>query len=84
MSHNSIFIVQKFIGAGYTRGHIATIHQIAEWRNIRAFTEEHEAAKYMESLQDENETRQYSIQEVPLDVPMSGKLYFPADNTILC
>ena len=73
MNNHHIYIVQGF-----------HTHRVSEWRNIRAFTEEHHAAKYMESLQKENEPRKYTIAEVPLDVPMSGKLYFPTDNRILC
>jgi hypothetical protein len=79
-----IYIVQEFIGHGYTREHIAFQRYISSWKKIRAFTEEHEAAKFMESLQKENEPRKYAIEEVPLDVPMSGKLYLPTDNRILC
>ena len=71
MNNHHIYIVQEFIGKN-------------GWRNIRAFTEEHHAAKYMESLQKENEPRAYTIEEVPLDVSMSGKLYFPTDDRILC
>lgn len=84
MYNHHIYIVQEFIGCGFTMSRSAHQRQIAEWKNIRAFTEEHHAAKYMESLQNENETRNYTIAEVPLDVPMSGKLYFPTDNRILC
>ena len=84
MNNHHIYIVQEFIGCGYTVGHIATTHRVSEWQNIRAFTEEHEAAKFKESLQKENEPCKYTIEEVPLDVPMSGKLYFPTDNRILC
>ena len=51
---------------------------------IKRWGKEHHAAKYMESLQKENEPHKYTIAEVPLDVPMSGKLYFPTDNRILC
>ena len=84
MNNHTVFIVQEFIGCGFTMSHSAHQRQIAEWENIRAFTEEHHAAKYMESLQKENEPRKYTIAEVLLDVPMSGKLYFPTDNRILC
>ena len=78
MNNHHIYIVKEFIGQCYMRAHI--IH----WKNIRAFTEEHEAAKFKESLQKENEPRRYTIEKVPLDVAMSGKLYFPTDNRILC
>ena len=64
-----IYIVQEFVGCGYTMGHIAQQHRIAEWKNIRAFSEEHEAEKYMESLQKENKSRKYSIEDVQLDSP---------------
>lgn len=84
MDNNYIYIVQEFIGCGFTMSRSAHQRQIAEWKNIGAFTEEHHAAKYMESLQKENEPRKYSIEEVPLNVPMSGKLYLPTDNTIFC
>ena len=40
MNNHYIYIVQEFIGKN-------------GWRNIRAFTEEHHAAKYIESLQKE-------------------------------
>jgi hypothetical protein len=32
----------------------------------------------------EDESSAYSIEEVPLDVAMSGKLYFPTDDRNLC
>jgi hypothetical protein len=80
----TIYIVQEFLGCGFTIGHTATQHRVAEWKNIKAFTDAHEAEKFMESLQKENEPHKYTIEEVPLDVPMSGKLYFPTDDRILC
>ena len=71
MTNNShyIYIVQEFVGCGYTIGHIAQQHRIAEWKNIRAFSEEHEAEKYMGSLQKQNKSLKYSVEEVLLDVP---------------
>ena len=71
MNNHHIYIVQEFLNKN-------------GWRNIRAFTEEHEAVQFMKSLQKEDEPLAYTIAEVPLDVPMSGKLYFPTDNRILC
>jgi hypothetical protein len=69
MTNNShhIYIVQEFIGCGYTREHIARMRKVTECKTIRAFTEEHEAVKYMESLQKENESGTYCYEKVQLD-----------------
>ena len=71
MTNNShhIYIVQEFIGCGYTQEHIARMRKVTEWKTIRAFTEEHEAVKYMESLQKENESDTYCFEKVQLDSP---------------
>ena len=61
MYNHRIYIVQEFISKN-------------GWRNIRAFTAEHDAVQFMKSLRKEDEPRTYSIEEVPLDVPIHGKI----------
>ena len=65
---NHIYIVQEFIGHGYTREHIAFQKYISSWKKIRAFTEEHKAAEFMMYLQKDEPHKQFNIEEVQLDV----------------
>jgi hypothetical protein len=72
MNNHHIYIVQEFVGCGFTMSRSAHKRQIAEWKNIRAFTEEHKAVKFMESLeslQKKNEPCKYAIEEVSFDIP---------------
>lgn len=61
----TIYIVQEFLGCGFTIGHIASQHRVAEWKNLKAFTDVHEAEKFMGSLKNEDGPYKYSIEEVP-------------------
>lgn len=69
MPNYTVYVVQEFVGCGYTIGHIATQRRIAQWKNLKAFTEEQQATKHMESLQKENSHCKYTIEEVPFNVP---------------
>jgi len=64
----TIYIVQEFLGCGFTIGHIASQRRVAEWKNLKAFTDAHQAEKFMVSLVKENKTSQYIIEEVPFHI----------------
>lgn len=68
MNNPAIYIVQEFLGCGFTTGHIASQRRVAEWKNLKAFTDLQEAEKFMVSLVKENKTSQYIIEEVSFHV----------------
>lgn len=63
---DKIFIVCKFIGCGYTRGHIAQQRRIAQWNNIQAFASREQAEKFVEMLKNQDASQEYDIDVVKL------------------